>query len=111
MDFTPITSRFAISPQILPGDVAAARAAGFSTIINNRPDDEEPGQPPSRDIAEAARACGIAYFHIPVAPGQISDKAVAAFAAALDAAAGPVVGYCRTGKRAAALFDRATASG
>ncbi len=111
MEFTWITPRFAAGPQLTTDDIAAARPAGFTAIINDRPDGEEPGQPLSRDIAEAARACGLAYFHIPVVPGQISDEAVAAFAAALEAADGPVLGFCRTGKRASALFERAAKRG
>lgn len=111
MDITQVTPDFATSPQLMPDDVAEAKAAGFTTIINDRPDGEEPDQPPSRDIAAAARACGLAYFHIPIVPGQITDEAVAAFAKALAAAHGPVLGFCRTGKRATALFERATGRG
>jgi len=111
MDLTRITPNFATCPQLTPDDVAAAKAAGFTTIINDRPDDEEAGQPPSRLIAAAARAHGLAYFHIPVVPGEISEDAVAAFATALKKADGPVIGFCRSGKRAAALFERATARG
>jgi len=108
MDITRVTPDFATSPQLTPKDVAEAKAAGFTTIINDRPDGEEPNQPPSRDIAEAARACGLAYFHIPIVPGQVTEEAVTAFAKALAAADGPVLGFCRTGKRATALFERAT---
>lgn len=111
MDFTWLTPRLAVGPQLTTDDIAAARAAGFSAIINDRPDGEEPGQPLSREIAEAARAGGLAYCHIPVVPGQITDDAVAAFAAALEAADGPVLAFCRTGKRAAALFERAAGRG
>ncbi len=111
MNITHVTPDFATSPQLTPGDVAEAKAAGFTTIINDRPDGEEPAQPPSRDIAAAAQAQGLAYFHIPIVPGQITDEAVTAFAQALAAADGPVLAFCRSGKRAAALFDRATGRG
>ena len=111
MNITQVTPDFATSPQLTPDEVAEAKAAGFAAIINNRPDGEEPGQPPSRDIAAAAHACGLGYAHIPVVPGQITDEAAAAFAKALNAADGPVLAFCRSGKRAAALFERATQRG
>ena len=109
MDIKRITPDFAISPQLTPDDVAAVKAAGFTTIINDRPDGEEPGQPPSHVIEAAARALGLAFVPIPVVPANIGNDAVAAFAAALQKTDGPVLGYCRSGKRAEALFQRATA--
>jgi len=109
MDINRITPDFATSPQLTPDDLPAVKAAGFTTIINDRPDGEEPGQPPSQVIEAAARAHGLAYFHIPVVPEKIGSDAVAAFAAALEEADGPVLGYCRSGKRSATLFQRATA--
>lgn len=107
MELTRITPNFATSPQLSPLDLVDAKAAGFTSIINNRPDGEEPGQPPSSAIAAAAKACGLAYAHIPVVPDHITDAAVAAFAQALDRADGPVLSFCRTGKRARQLFERA----
>ena len=111
MQITQVTPKFATSTQLTLDDVAEAKAMGFRAIINNRPDGEEPGQPPSRDMAAAAHACGLAYSYIPVVPGQITDEAADAFATALNAADGPVLGFCRSGKRAAALFERAAQRG
>ena len=42
MDIRRLTETYAVSPQITPEDVAAIKAAGFTTIINNRPDGEIP---------------------------------------------------------------------
>lgn len=111
MEITQVTPDFATSPQLTPNDLADAKAAGFRAIINNRPDYEEPRQPTSHDIAKAAHSCGLAYFHIPVVPGEMTEEAVSAFAKALDDADGPVLGFCRTGRRAAMLFERATKRG
>lgn len=111
MEITQVTPDFATSPQLAPIDLAEAKAAGFRAIINNRPDGEEPRQPTSREIADAARICGLAYHYIPVVPGGITAEAVAAVAKALDDADGPVLGFCRTGRRAATLFERATKRG
>jgi sulfide:quinone oxidoreductase len=94
----------AVDKQITPADVAAAKAQGFRSIINNRPDDEEPGQPASAEIAEAAEAAGLAYVHIPVVPGQISEADIAAFDKALETLPHPILGFCRTGTRASMLW-------
>ena len=40
MDFAEITRRYAVAPQIDPADAPAIRAAGFTDVICNRPDEE-----------------------------------------------------------------------
>jgi uncharacterized protein (TIGR01244 family) len=45
LSIRPLNDRFAVAPQIAPEDVPAIAAAGYVAIVNNRPDDEEPGQP------------------------------------------------------------------
>jgi uncharacterized protein (TIGR01244 family) len=45
MNIKWIDDRFSVSPQVVPADLAAIKAAGFVAIINNRPDGEEEGQP------------------------------------------------------------------
>ena len=42
--FRKLTDRIFVSPQISIDQVAEAKAQGVTVIINNRPDDEEPGQ-------------------------------------------------------------------
>lgn len=88
-----------VSPDELP-----ALAREFKTIINNRPDFEEPGQATSAELEEAARAAGLDYVHIPVIPGQIEDDQVARFAKALSARPGATLAFCRTGTRSASLW-------
>ena len=97
-DFRRITEDLSVAPQIGVADVAEAARLGFTTIINNRPDGEEPGQPTGAEIAQAAQAAGLAYVHIPVrgAPGPAEVEAVRQ---AVDAASGPVLCYCRSGTR------------
>nr|WP_166178720.1 TIGR01244 family sulfur transferase [Altererythrobacter segetis] len=88
-----------VSPQDLP-----QLAGAFRTIVNARPDAEEPGQPSSAEIEATARRLGLEYVHIPVVPGQITDDQVAAFAKALSDKPGPVLAYCKSGTRAASLW-------
>ena len=42
MDIRAITPDYAVSPQIEPGDLGAIKAAGYVTVIDNRPDGEIP---------------------------------------------------------------------
>ena len=94
-----------VSGQIAPEEIAAL---GVATIINNRPDGEEPGQPSSDVIAAAAQAAGIDYRHIPVS-GGISLPQVAQMADALAQAKGPVLAFCRSGTRSTYLWALARA--
>lgn len=94
----------AVAPQIDPGDVAELAAAGFAAIVNNRPDDEDRGQPSGAEIAAAAAAAGLAYVAIPVTHAGFSPPQIDAMAALLAAAKGPVLAYCRSGTRSCTLW-------
>jgi uncharacterized protein (TIGR01244 family) len=96
--FRHVTDDLSVSPQIAAADVAEAARQGFTTIINNRPDGEEPGQPTNAEIEAAAHAAGLEYAFIPVrgAPGPAEVEAVRH---AVDAASGPVLAFCRSGTR------------
>lgn len=104
MEIRTLTPAISVSPQISPDDVADIAAAGFKTIICNRPDDEEPGQPAFADIAAAARAAGLEVLHVPVISGMLTEGNVAEFAQALETVPGPVLAYCRSGTRSANLW-------
>lgn len=94
--FRPVTADFAVSPQISLDDLAAAKAQGFALVINNRPDDEAPGQPRGAEIEAAARHQGLDYLHIPVI-GRPTDEQASAVA---EAAHGrKTLAFCRSGTR------------
>ena len=96
-----------VADQLLSGlglDVAAAKTEGFRTIVNNRPDREEPGQPSSAELEAAAKAAGMAYHHIPVQPGQFSDAQVDAFCDAFGGCDRPALAFCKSGMRATSLW-------
>ena len=88
----------------VPPEKLAELAPRFRTIVNNRPDSEEPGQPSSAELEAEARRLGLDYVHIPVIPGNISDEQVAAFGDALANRKGPVLAFCKSGRRAATLW-------
>ncbi|WP_432283743.1 TIGR01244 family sulfur transferase [Aminobacter sp. BA135] len=103
-DIKHITPDFAVSPQIAPVQLADLKAAGFTTVICNRPDHEDAGQPSFAEIKAAAQVAGLEAFHIPVTPGQATRVDVVAFDTAVTTAQGKVLAYCRTGARAQSLF-------
>ena len=108
--FRSLTDTMFVAPQIGLDDVKAARDAGITLIINNRPDEEEAGQISGAEIEAAAAALGINYVAIPVTHSGFSQPQVQAMADALDAAVGPVLGYCRSGTRSCLLWALAEAS-
>ena len=108
-DIRTINERVSVAPQITPDDVAALKAAGFVAIVNNRPDDEEPGQPSGDAIRAAAEATGLGYTEIPVTHAGFSHPQIDAMTSALTAADGPVLAYCRSGTRSCNLWALAAA--
>lgn len=109
MESTRQSNRLTTSTQIKPEDLRQIAADGFTGVINNRPDAEGPDQPTSLELEAEAKRLGLAYWHIPVAPGEMTERDVSAFAAALEEARGPVLAFCRTGNRAVALWKAAQA--
>ncbi|WP_430431370.1 TIGR01244 family sulfur transferase [Oceanicaulis sp.] len=95
----PVTSDFFISGQITPDQVQAFADQGFAALINNRPDDEEPGQPSSAVIEAAAGVAGLEYLHAPMQGAQISVSDIARIHAVTQQASGKVLGFCRSGAR------------
>ena len=101
--FRTIDETLLVAGQITPEDVAAAAAQGVRTIINNRPDGEQPGQPSAAAIEAAAMAAGVAYAHIPVDHSGFSMEQIEAMTAAL-AKPGPALAFCRSGTRSTFLW-------
>jgi uncharacterized protein (TIGR01244 family) len=108
MHIRKIDDRISVSPQIDPADVTELAAQGFAAIINNRPDREELGQPEGAAVRLVAETMGLAYTAIPVS-GGFSHEQVEAMRAALDAATGPVLAFCRSGTRSTNLWALAEA--
>ncbi|HTM79238.1 MAG TPA: TIGR01244 family sulfur transferase [Devosia sp.] len=104
MDLKRINDRISVSGQILPADIASLKAAGFTTIINNRPDAESPDQPAGAEIEAAAKAAGLAYYAIPLGREGVSPAMVEETKAALEGSQGPVFAFCRSGTRSTTLW-------
>jgi uncharacterized protein (TIGR01244 family) len=108
--FRHLNDRVYASPQIGLAEVAEAAAMGVRLIVNNRPEAESDDQTAGAAIEAAARAAGLDYVAIPVTHAGFSEGQIKAMAAALAAANGSVLAYCRSGTRSTLLWALAEAS-
>ncbi|MFA7440992.1 MAG: TIGR01244 family sulfur transferase [Sphingomonadaceae bacterium] len=109
MQTTKLTERLSTSAQIGLRDIPDLAAAGFRSIICNRPDGEEPGQPAAAEIGAAAGAAGLKFAHVPAVPGAIGAGDGEAMKRALERLPAPVLAYCRSGARSRKLAEMAGA--
>lgn len=103
MDIKTINEKVSVSPQISPNDLPALKEAGFTTIINNRPDGEAPDQPAGALIEEEAKKLGLTYIAIPMGRDGVSPDMIEATRNAM-AVDGKVFAYCRSGTRSTTLW-------
>ncbi|MBV8118708.1 MAG: TIGR01244 family phosphatase [Alphaproteobacteria bacterium] len=103
-ELIPLTPGLSVTGRLDRADIDALAQAGIRTIINNRPDDEDPGQLPAAEARRLAEAHGIAYHHIPVTGASLTKDDVEAFAATLRTAPQPIVAHCRSGTRSTLLW-------
>jgi uncharacterized protein (TIGR01244 family) len=109
---TRITPSLSVAGQISKSDIAELARSGFATIINNRPDHEEPGQLTAAEAEAEAKKQGLDYRYLPIVTGAISRAQVAEFQNLLLRSPTPVLAHCRSGTRcyllwaaSRALFD------
>lgn len=108
MDARRLDDHVTVSPQITARDVAEIKAAGFTAIMCNRPDGEEPGQPDFAEIEAAAKAAGLATYFAPITGRDEAPVAAGAFQEALDAH-DKLFAYCRSGARCQLIYEAAKA--
>jgi sulfide:quinone oxidoreductase len=99
-----LTDRLSVAAQISADDIAGLAAAGFRSVINNRPDDEVEGQPSNAALAAVAAQHGLAWRYLPVRSGQVGDQDADDFADALRELPAPVLAFCRSGTRSSSLW-------
>ena len=105
----PVTDRLSVAPQLSPADLPGVAATGYTALVNNRPDGEEPGQPSGEAMRAAAEAAGLRYAEIPVTHAGFGHHQLDAMAAVLREADGPVLAFCRSGTRSCNLWALAEA--
>lgn len=95
----------AVASQIQADDVAGLAADGFTTIICNRPDGEDLGQPAAEVIAAACETHNVAFHNISVDRSGLTMDMVERFRVAVASSTGHVLAYCRSGQRSSVLWQ------
>jgi uncharacterized protein (TIGR01244 family) len=77
-----LDSHYSVCSQLQPQHLMEAAAAGFTMIVNNRPDaelhalGESKQQQPTSDVMQrAAHSIGLLYSHLPITPGAAAAVA------------------------------------
>ncbi len=104
MDVKALTAELSVAPQIVCADMPAVAAAGFRSVICNRPDGEGPDQPLFSEIERAATAQGLLVRYLPAESGKVTDEQGAAFGALMAELPKPVLAFCRTGMRSTTMW-------
>ncbi len=105
MSFQQLSPGYAVSAQLSPFDLARLKEQGVTTLVCNRPDGEEPGQPSQQIMRHAAQAAGIAFYSIPMAGPVCTQQQTRNLAEIMANSPGLVLGYCRSGRRSALLWQ------
>lgn len=104
MKVVRINSQFAVADQVALEDIPAIAEAGFTVLVNNRPDGEAPGQPGSEAIAAAAAEHGLEYRHYPVTAQTFPGPAPGKLGEVFDPGQGATLAFCRSGTRSVNLW-------
>lgn len=103
MDAVKIDNRLTVASQPDPASFGKLAGESFASVVNARPDGEEPSQPGNETEKAAAHAAGLDYAFIPVTGPGITEPDIRAFQQALAEAKGPVLAHCKSGMRALML--------
>lgn len=106
MHMNHIDDKVTVSPQITVEDVAEIAAEGFTGLMCNRPDDEDPGQPAWAEIEAAAKEAGLKTYFLPVQSRPEAETAAEGFADAIEEN-DKLFAYCRSGTRCQLIYQAA----
>ena len=104
MHIVKLSAEVTVASQPDLGEFRDIAAQGYVAVVNNRPDGEDPTQPGSEAEEAACEAAGLAYAHIPMGAGPLSESDIRHFQSVVAGAAGPVLVHCRSGTRSANLW-------
>lgn len=103
-----LESGFAVADTVKPADMARIKEQGFGAVICHRREGEDDYEG-ALVYARAAESQGLEWVSIPVPSGEYSKADVDAFSEALENSASPVLGFCRTGRRAVHMWAQSKA--
>lgn len=108
-NLSALSHTVSVGPQLSMDDLTMLGVQGFTSVINNRPDDEEPGQIASTALEMAARTAGLDYHHIPISglPHAAAVSAVGEVLKSQTTDNGRTLMFCRSGMRSAACWAMA----
>lgn len=104
MPITAISEKLSVSLQPSIVEIQSLRDKGFKTLINNRPDGEDPAQPGTQAESQEAKHGGLSYAFIPVTADTITEADIRAFQRTVDESEGPAFAHCKTGTRSLSLY-------
>ena len=105
MDIRRVTDDYAVSPMIDPTDMQDIKAAGFTTILCNRPDTEVPPSHQAAAMRIAAEAAGLVFVDNPVTHAGLNMEMVQLQKDTIRDSAGPVLAYCASGTRSSIVWS------
>ncbi|AMO94132.1 hypothetical protein CFter6_1424 [Collimonas fungivorans] len=96
---------FSTASQIGLEDLPIILAAGYKSVICNRPDGEDGGHHVgSKELAAACEALGLAFSYLPADATHLSKEHGTALRLLLADMPAPVLAFCRTGNRSTNIF-------
>lgn len=104
MDARVITPRYSVSPQISTEDLPAIAAAGYKTVICNRPDEEVPSSHQAEAIRAAAEAEGLRFEVLPLTHQTMTPDNASRQRELYEGCEGPVLAYCASGTRCSVVW-------
>lgn len=105
MQLYKLTAACSVASQIQASDIEKLKQNGFATIVCNRPDDEDFGQPSAAEISAECENHGLAFHHLPITNTGISAEMATAFRGIVAESDGQVLAYCRSGQRSSVLWQ------
>ncbi|MDJ0711094.1 MAG: TIGR01244 family sulfur transferase [Woeseiaceae bacterium] len=105
MSIYRLSANCAVSGQIEAADIPTLAVDGFVTVICNRPDGEDFGQPRAADIEAACNQQGIEFHFIPISRSGLNSQMIEDFRNAVANSEGMVLAYCRSGQRSSVIWQ------
>lgn len=102
--FIRLDDYVSVCAQLYPQDLPAVAAAGYSTLVCNRPDSESNDQPDTATMALKAKQLALEFHNIPVGGLSLSDDYVVRMADVMRRSNGPILAYCRSGLRSSLIW-------
>ncbi len=108
MNLTKLDDKLSVTGQISLDDLHEIAEAGYKSVICNRPDFEAgDDQPSSEQLEVSAKELGLVFAYLPVEIGAVSAEHGEKFKQLMIILPGPVLAFCRSGRRSTALHELA----